>query len=272
MNKELANRIVADLKKSGFSTELSARKILIDAGWSVDAGCGYLDKDQNKSREIDIVATSVANLRHGEKVYLYSEFHICAEVKKSKSPWVVFDQKTHPALLSCAWNNLTSNINLPTEARFLTEGLTGQSLVKLNGWAGSGIHESFKNPDQPSRWYSSFVSVSKASEYYLETAAPEGDPVTDDIFANPCEMHFVQPLVILDGPLFRAVLTDAGDIELTEIENAAFKFDYKSKNYETSNFRVDLVTIGGLEPYIKTVKARQADFGSAIKEAANPDA
>ena len=64
MNTELVENIIKDLEKSGFSTELKVRKSLLDAGWSVNAGYGYFDKDENKSREIDIIATRVENLKH----------------------------------------------------------------------------------------------------------------------------------------------------------------------------------------------------------------
>lgn len=268
MNTELAAKIVKDLEKSGFSSELKARKILIDSKWSVSAGYGYLDKDENKSREIDILATRVKNLKHENNTYAHTEFHICGEVKKSEKPWVVFDQDTHPLLLSCAWNNLLSAINLPIAPAKMAESLAQNSLIKINGWLGSGIHESFKNPDQPSRWYSSFVSVSKASDYYLESISPEGDQLTDNILENSCEAHFVQPLIILNAPLFRAVMEDSGDIKISEIESAAFKFDYKSKNYENSQYRVDVVTMDGLEAYLNTVKERQNDFCSKIESEA----
>jgi hypothetical protein len=150
----------------------------------------------------------------------------------------------------------------------MARGLTEHSLIKINGWLGSGIHESFKNPDQPSRWYSSFVSVSKASDYYLEHISPGGEQQTDNILENSCEVHFVQPLVVLNAPLFRAVMLENGDIEVTEIESAAFEFEYKSKNYENSPFRVDLVTLDGLDTYIESVKKRQKAFCKTIEKGA----
>jgi hypothetical protein len=265
MKQELISKIKDDLEKSGFSTEMQARKIFQNAGWSVNAGYGYLDKDEGKSREIDIIATKVKTSTHNGKAYIHSEFHICAEVKKTEKPWVVFDQQTNPALLSCAWNNLISTINLPAKSIKLVNALAQESLIKINGWVGSGIHESFKNPDQPSRWYSSFVSVAKASEFYLENSSPEGPKQTLDILKNPCEVHFVQPVVILNGPLFRADLTESGDIEITEIATAAFRFDYRSKNYNTEQFRVDLVTLNGLSEYLELVKNRQISFSSTIE-------
>ncbi|UVM36374.1 hypothetical protein LOY28_16740 [Pseudomonas sp. B21-017] len=85
MNTELIKKIIDDLEKSGFSTELQARRIFQDSGWSVNAGYGYLDKDENKSREIDILATKVKSSKHNGKSFVHSEFHVCAEVKKPKS-------------------------------------------------------------------------------------------------------------------------------------------------------------------------------------------
>lgn len=265
MNTELIKKIIDDLEKSGFSTELQARRIFQDSGWSVNAGYGYLDKDENKSREIDILATKVKSSKHNGKSFVHSEFHVCAEVKKTEKPWVVFDQQTNPALLGCAWNNLISAINLPAPFPKFASTLQEWSPIKINGWVASGLHESFKNPDQPSRWYSSFVSAAKASEFFFENC-PEGDKQTDDILKNPCEIHFIQPLVILSGQLYRATMAQDGEIEITEIKTASFRFDYRSKNYERQSYRIDLVTLSGLEVYLENLKNRQDIFSKKIED------
>lgn len=268
MTTDLISKIIEDLKKSGFSSELLARKALIENGWSVNAGYGYLDKDEGKSREIDILATRVSNRAIAGKNILHCEFHICAEVKKTEKPWIVFDQQTHPQLLNCAWNNLISVVNLPCKIPHLATHIAKHSPITLNGWIASGIHESFKNPDQPSRWYSSFVSASKAAEYYLDNC-PEGNKETDDIMNNPCEFHFIQPLVILNGPLYRARLDVAGEIEVSEISTASFRFDYRSKNYTTGSYRIDLVTLEGLEQYLINTATRQEYISDSILAVAN---
>lgn len=266
MNIELHEKIIADLEKSGFSTELRARQALIKSGWSTTTGYGYLDKDENKSREIDIIATKSETRTSRGKIYLHCEFHICAEVKKSEKPWVVFDQETHPLLRSCAWNNLISAINLPEKPQKFSNSLSQNSLIKINGRVGGGIHESFKNPDQPSRWYSSFTSVAKASEFYLDTVSPDGEKQSSDIIKNPCELHFVQPLIILNSPLYKASLSNSGDIELVKIESAAFRFQYQSKNYKNSNFRIDLTTLNNLDTYLENIKIRQANLCTSIEK------
>jgi hypothetical protein len=266
MMNELINKVIKDLEKSGFSAELRARQVFIDSGWSVSAGYGYIDKDTDKSREIDILASKNLNLKSGEEIYTYTEFHVCGEVKKSEKPWVVFDQYSHPLLLPCAWNNLISAINLPVKPKYFAKTLKKNSPIRNNGWIGSGIHESFKNPDQQSRWYGSFVSVSKASEFYHDSISPDGEKVTKDIVNNPCEIHFIQPLIILDASLFRARLSNKGEIEVEDINNAAFKFDYPSKHYKKSPYRVDVVKLEHLGNYLKIIEKRQKELCLEIEK------
>ena len=86
-----------------------------------------------------------------------------AEVKKSEKPWVVFKNYPKKYFDSCAWNNIIDYINLPCKPIHLSNSLAEHSLIKLNGWEGTGIHEAFKNPDQPSRWYGAFLSAIKAA-------------------------------------------------------------------------------------------------------------
>ena len=56
-------------------------------GWSARHGMTFEDKDENRSREIDIVATKVEYLKEfGFRLV----FYLVIEVKKSERPWIVF--------------------------------------------------------------------------------------------------------------------------------------------------------------------------------------
>jgi hypothetical protein len=246
-------------------SELLARNIISAAGWTVSGGAAFLDLDEGKSREIDISAHRTSPRRFQNTICVYNEFHFFAEVKKSERPWVVFKRYPHKWFDSCAWNNLTSKINLPCDPPRLVEYLKKHSLLKTNGWEGSGIHESFKNPDQPSRWYSAFVSVLKASAGYLDEYKTEGDERSDDIRKNPTEFRFVQPLVILDGNLVSAELNENNEIVIEQVESAAFRFQYKTKSYTEGTYRVDLVTLAGLPQYLETLTARQENFNEGLQ-------
>jgi hypothetical protein len=224
MNDDLASRIRSDLEKSGMRSELFARRIFIENGWSLSGGAAFLDRDEGKSREIDISAAKVGGIDDQSTRYCHCEFHVIAEVKKSERPWVVFKRVPPSWGRLCAWNNLIPRINLPCKPGKLADALSRSSLVSANGWEGTGIHESFKNPDQPSRWYSAFVSVSKAADGFAGEYAPDGAETTDDVISNPTELYFYQPLVILDGQLVAAELSESGELVLEEVQSAAFRF------------------------------------------------
>lgn len=268
MDEDFFSKIKQDLLKSGLGSELKAGKIFQENGWSISCGGAYYDKDQGKSREIDIVAHHNASIKHDDKIIIYNSFLIHAEIKKAEKPWIVFKSYPLAPFNSCAWNNIISAINLPTTATKLTFSLMPHSLIKKNGWIGTGIHEAFKNPDTPSRWYGAFLSAIKSSVDYYDSNAPDANKITDDIMKNPTEIQFIQPLVVLDGKLITAELSIDNEMILEEVHSAAFRFEYKTKEYQNSSYRVDVVTMDGLKEYLSLATERQKTFNNALlKEA-----
>ncbi|HEY9201261.1 MAG TPA: hypothetical protein VIQ81_06690 [Gammaproteobacteria bacterium] len=264
MNKELMDRLKKDLEKSGLASELKVRRIFQERKWSISGGAAYLDKDEGKSREIDIVAHHGASIKRRDKTVIYNGFRIYAEVKKSEKPWVVFKHYPSKHFDSCAWNNIIDYINLPCKPLHLAKSLQKHSLIKANGWEGTGIHEAFKKPDQPSRWYGAFLSAIKSATDYHEEYETEGEKESNDLYQNPTEITFNQPVVILDGVLVTAELTSDNDILIEAVNTAAFKFEYKTEHYNRSSYRVDVVTINGLQEYLELVEKRQASLNKAI--------
>lgn len=264
MTEDLFAKLRADLEKSGLRSELSVRRMMSEKGWSVDGGGAYHDLDEDKSREFDLSAAKVARLESGKRTCCYLEFHLVGEVKKSERPWVVFKRPLPSWSTGCAWNNLIRAINLPCEPARLARPLGRNSLLSVNGWIANGLHEAFKSPDMPSRWYSAFVSVCKAADSYLSTHSPEGDQTTEDLIANPAELFFVQPLVILDGQLISVELTADGEMQFAHVDSAAFQFSYKTQHYTRSHYRVDLVTVAGLPAYLDQQQARLVDIQQGI--------
>lgn len=264
MNEELMQKLKKDLEKSGVATELKVRDIFRHRGWHISGGAAYLDKDEGKSREIDIVAHHGASVRKGDKTIIYNGFKAHVEVKKSEKPWVVFKHYPSNFLRSCAWNNIIDYINLPCDPVKLAKSLQSHSLIKVNGWEGTGIHEAFKNPDQPSRWYGAFLSAIKSATDYFEEYRTKGEKLSNNLFENPTEITFNQPIVVLDGVIITAELSDEGEIILEEVLSSAFRFDYKTEHYNKSSYRVDVVTVDGLNEYLELAEQRQKSLSSEI--------
>jgi hypothetical protein len=271
MNEELKNRVIADLDKSGFGSEMRAVRALLDCKWRAKGGSAYFDEDEQKTREYDVDAYRTLIYKLTTEKTISNFFHIIAEVKKSDKPWVVIKSPTINKFESTdAWNNLIFYDYLPVGRQDLTGYLSRDSLVQYTKWKGLGIHESFKPPDTSSRWYSAFVSVCKAAEYVLKTESWElkenaSERTRPDLSQQSAYFVFVQPVVILDGILLSSELGQDGSIVLEEIQAAPFEFRFRSARYDrSSSYRVDLITLKGLGEYITRCQRRQNTIHEAI--------
>lgn len=262
MNDDFRQKLIRDLEDSGFGSEMRALQVFVNKDWNTAGGFYYFDKDHRQTREIDISAYKYANgiLPTGNQFRCW--FHIVGEVKKSEKPWVVFKGPPRFHHTLDAWNNLIAMPGLPFSKSVLVEALSAHSVVRELGWMGYGIHESLKKPDAPSRWYSSFITASKAAQYVFEANADpeprEGSPVGD------LSCTFVKPVVVFDGQLFAASMSETSSVTLEEIQFATFDFPYWSESYEERTYRVDVVQASSLESYLHLSEQRQIEVVSAV--------
>lgn len=267
MNEEFRAKLADDLERSGFGSEMRAMREFINRNWSTTGGDHYFDKDGKQTREIDISAYRFLSTALQNARILRCWYHIVAEVKKTDKPWIVFKATPRLGQGLDAWNNLVAAPGLPFHKSILAGTIAEHSLVRELGWLGYGIHESFKKPDAPSRWYSSFLASSKAAVDVFE-ANVDAEPEADGPVGN-IECNFVKPVVILDGPLFSATLSDMDSLELDEIQFAPFNFGYRSGEYAERSYRVDVVQLSSLAEYISLSEKRQqaiVDAFAAIPE------
>jgi hypothetical protein len=69
-------------------------------------------------------------------------------------------------------------------------------------------------------------------------------------------MALIKPIVILDGTLLAASLSDEGAINLEEIDFAPFDFSYRSKASTKVSYLIDVVRLDHLNGYIDLSEKR----------------
>jgi hypothetical protein len=126
--------------------------------------------------------------------------------------------------------------------------LEESSLLATNGWRGSGVHEGFKKPTDNSTWYTAFVTACKAAESAYEREVTASGP------NRVGTIYFIKPVVVVDAILVAAELDKDAELLLTEIDNAAFSFEYQSQAYGRSRYQLDLVTLAGLPEYLDLIE------------------
>ena len=269
MNSELEKNLIEDLEISGFPSELKAIKTFLSCGWSCTGFANYIDLDEEQIRAVDLRAFNrkVENLPNDMEVGV--EFIIDAEVKKSEKPWIIFKENNERAFDDYI-NNLTHFHNLKPPFR-IKKAMGKHSLYLSLGWRGYGIYESFKKPNAPSRSYTALIKVCKSAEHTLNTYST-GYKEFEELSKKseePLNEHIlllVKPIIILDGMLVTASLSDIGKISLEEVRFAPLEFFYQSKNCRKGIYLVDLVTLNSLREYIELYANRQQAILERIKE------
>lgn len=260
MDHQFEQNIISDLEKSGFSSELRSIRQFLTCGWKCSGFANYVDRDQELITGVDLIAwedkeVSLERLRYGV------QFNITAEVKKSEKPWVVFKEHSK-YVVDDHLKNLTHITGLtPCDLR---DDMSQDSVYSKLGWRAYGIHESFKDPKAPSRSYSAMIKACKAAEsrldacsaYYKEQEEHSKGSKNSEHLHKERFVVFVKPIVILDGRLFAASLSDSADISIEEIRFTSFEFYYKSKHCSKGLYLVDIVRLDGLEEYIRLAEAR----------------
>jgi hypothetical protein len=73
----------------------------------------------------------------------------------------------------------------------------------------------------------------------------------------------VKPVIILDGILIAASLSEDGQINIEEVPFAPLEFIYRSKHCRKGIYLIDIVTLSHLQDYLEHVSRRHnALFGA----------
>jgi len=268
--KSLEQKVIEDLQSTGFASEMHSIKTFISKDWNVSGSPSYFDLDENKTREFDLIAhhTIYEDEPESKKRIAQTFFQIVGEVKKSKNPWVVF--KANPKNIWKAqegWNGLIFCDGVSPGAKALTPAMMTTGLGSRLNWYAYGIHEAFKNPDQPSKWYSALVKLCKAGEDKLKANSRKRE---NSVYEKSSPyLFFVKPVLILDGILMAASISETGDMEVEKVDGATIDFDFSSKAYTRGNYKIDIVCLEKLDIYLDFCEKRNAQLYQALKEDAS---
>jgi hypothetical protein len=258
MNEKLREKLAEDLRTSGFYSEMMAIRACRAAGWDCRGSFTYFDKDERTTRECDFEAVQEWQELRADGSSTKVIARLLGQVKKSERPWIVFADSLSESRRFHYLQETLLRVAAEETLWKIEAVLRTRSQALDAGWTATGIHEAFKKPSDTSKWYSAFVSVCKA----CETAYEATDGIRADFVAQ-----LIQPVVVLDGLLVAAELTEDGQLTLTETDHAGFRFEYRSDQYDRAAYHPDLVTLDGLPRYFD----RAADRMNAILRALESD-
>lgn len=255
MTKDLSKKIIDDLEKVGFPTEVVISSKLDHTKWTVYNGALFEDIETRKDREIDIHAVKVdyyfagaisQPVKQGDENKLIA--HLVIEIKKTDKPWIFFDngRTSWPQIPSQNFKSLRNKFH-----NLLFDDLKKLGLKKhryINEILHKSYHISFSNPSITSAIYEALVKVSKALDYFKSH------------YGNGrYSLHLFIPIVVLDGSLWSASLNKSEKVELKSTNHLFVVFTRLTKNKESEmSFEeeqiCDIVTREGFNDYLQTLQ------------------
>ena len=159
--------------------------------------------------------------------------------------------------------------------------LKRDSLADELGWFGYGVHEAFKDPKQPSRWFEAAITACKAAGHNAASHYPEDrvpHPEADyefkaSTFDERAELTIYKPVIVLDGILVRASLDAEGGFELEEVDFATTRVYLKNRGVGGYTHTVDVITLAAWGVYLERSYAEfngLADWMDRVTVAPHP--
>ena len=258
MEENFKNKLLRYIKeKTGYLEELKVGNIFLKAGWNVRHSDYYLDRDEEKGREIDICASKNITFKDSLEKEILICLNLVCEVKKSiKKPWVIFSTKKSRSdnffEFSLYFENNMKNVLEEKITMKVDRNSSIGSFTRIGEtYCEAFINSTQKSGSDYSQIFKSLTSSAKASEYFLSMR--EQSYLSNIL--SPKSIDFFEPIVIFDGLMCEAYLNEKNELELNEINHIPILFNRISPKYDRDNYIIDVITIKEL-PNLLTSKEK----------------
>ncbi len=242
MKPEQIQKLKSQITKGGFPFELEVARVFLKCKWEVENNTYYIDHDEKKGREIDIIAKYYKQFNGPKNHYSEFIFSFIIEIKKElEKPWVIFSTETtdfENAIYEFHSNKVATNFN----DKVLYDSFKKHN-QKLNKSIGRSFTEGFSNGRD--KIFASLCNVTKAYIHKFEST--KKDESTDSL------LYYYEPLIVLNGQLFEAYLNKEDELDIVNREHIQFRFNYLSDYYKErmNGYIINIVTKQFLPEYIK---------------------
>lgn len=273
---QLESRILEDLRKTGYPTEIVTASVMQHRGWAVLHNPSYLDDIEGHSREFDLRAyrhtAALAPSKLTVGVFLVTE------CKKSDKPWVFFTTPETPTLglrrgrlikRNCGPRHLFWSVQSDQRPLVEEEDLFTFHHYFREPYQARTYHEPFKgrdNADHAQMIYTAVQSAVKATLFLTKQQ-------TIDSW-----LRIYYPLIIFNGDMFEARVNSARDIDLLRTDYVHLSHHYieprgshpAAPEQGEHEFIVDVVRTEYLEQFLANIEDEQKAIGERLGRRPQP--
>lgn len=262
-HNDLKSKIIQDIQKSGFLSEMNTSAILVKNGWlNTHNAETFLDKDYNKSREIDITTYKA---KYDKDFQIKLGIHLIIEVKKTNKPWIIFCQEKQSIIyIGLGWGCIHFADNI-TPNQLSYEQINNKSRQANSDLFGTSYYEAFKKPTENSQVYSALITCCKAAVHLQKLNSWAVDENKKYSGNKRHDLDFFLPIVVLDGLMFQSTLNTDGKISLKEVDYSPIRLNYSSMNYKETTFYPEIITLKGLKTYLEDIDEWHTSMFNSLK-------
>ncbi|MBB6632617.1 hypothetical protein [Cohnella thailandensis] len=257
MTEDLKDNILKELLKTGYPFELQVSNFFSKNSWSLDHNSYFIDKDENKGREIDLIA-GIHRKNSGEKHYIELNWKLLIEIKQSNDkPWVVFSTRPSSFEKMLAFPKIKNYSGFSAPYNKI-HGIFNSFGTKLGTRIGRSYYEAMAGNNKRDDIYKALSGVVKATSFVAESR--EKDLSSDRLF------YYYEPIIIFNGKLFEAYLNDEEAIEVTQVDYMQVSFNYLSPNYDKGRYIVQIVTTDYLSKFLEETELKVNNIYDRLKK------
>jgi hypothetical protein len=256
-DKQLEANLIKDLEKTGYPAELRAGNVFARSGWTVHYNVYYMDWDEKKGREIDLLAVNAVS---SNKHDVWIRLHLPCAVKKSKDPWVIFTTEGAGEMVGLeepGWGRLHLKLNEIDYHVLSADKMEKKSTIHRFRRFGHSYYVAFGGSQSKPDIFAALTSSVKAAEddlRQIKQVMGEDEARLGQKVWHGRDLTLIEPIVILDGNLYEAYLDNTGKMVVNKENHIPVCFGYLSTEYKRTDFAseyiVEIVTIDGLADLI----------------------
>ncbi|WP_235530510.1 hypothetical protein, partial [Sphingomonas sp. Leaf62] len=247
-------KIVDAARAAGFETELRVAGIAEAVGWRVSQNVYFVDKDERKGRELDLLLyrKSTSSRVKPEVTCMVT---LCVEVKKTADPFIFYtSRKGYPDGSSgygiFHWRNKVDHTILSMDdierKRPLAES------IRL-----ARSYSSYRN-GQTQHIQAGVISAFKA-------AIHERDNCSEVYSDSSGDICFFVPMVVVDGPLYECYYNSSGDDLIAEaVDHVVYRQNYHSDHYGQVSQSVYVITLSSFQSRLEEFRVWETDIGETL--------
>lgn len=240
MSENLIQNILKEINKTGFPLEFKVADLLSQHSYYIAQSTYFIDREEDKSREIDIRAFSNRIVKYKGSDFCISNVLTIECKKTDNKPWVFLSSKFNendPGISDLLFN---------TKKHVHFNDYIELELEKF--------HPFYQNPNRARSYFEAFKNESSEQIFKAVTSCVKATLYQQDILESmENRVSFYYPCIVFEGDLFEGVMLD-GEIHLEPVEVVYLSFIYDSLIYKHQNFTVPIIKPSYLGEFIRSIE------------------